>query len=84
MTVYLSLYTHRVAIPNHRLVSADANTVAFKWQDYRTKRGDRMKVMHLPTFEFIRRFLMHVLPYRFHRIRHYGFLAGAGRKEDIA
>ncbi|MEL7048748.1 MAG: IS91 family transposase, partial [Pseudomonadota bacterium] len=66
---YLSRYTHRVAISNHRLVSADADTVAFKWKDYRIKRGDRMKVMHLPTFEFIRRFLMHVLPDRFHRIR---------------
>ena len=81
---YLSRYTHRIAISNHRLISADANTVAFKWKDYRIKRGDRMKVMHLPTFEFIRRFLMHVLPDRFHRIRHYGFLAGAGRKEKVA
>ncbi|MEL7111280.1 MAG: IS91 family transposase, partial [Pseudomonadota bacterium] len=59
---YLSRYTHRVAISNHRLVSTDAGTVSFKWKDYRIKRGDRMKVMHLPTFEFIRRFLMHVLP----------------------
>ncbi len=81
---YLARYTHRVAISNHRLVSADADTVAFRWKDYRIKRGDRMKVMHLPTFEFIRRFLMHVLPDRFHRIRHYGFLAGAGRKENVA
>jgi len=81
---YLSRYTHRVAISNHRLVSADAGTVTFKWKDYRIKRGDRMKVMRLPTFEFIRRFLMHVLPDRFHRIRHYGFLAGAGRKEKVA
>ncbi|MEL6122068.1 MAG: transposase, partial [Pseudomonadota bacterium] len=81
---YLSRYTHRVAISNHRLVSADADTVAFKWKDYRIKRGDRMKVMHLPTFEFIRRFLMHVLPDRFHRIRHYGFLAGSGRKAKVA
>ncbi len=81
---YLSRYTHRVAISNHRLVSADANTVAFKWKDYRIKSGDRMKTMRLSTFEFIRRFLMHVLPDRFHRIRHYGFLAGAGRKEKIA
>ncbi|MEM1363665.1 MAG: IS91 family transposase [Pseudomonadota bacterium] len=81
---YLSRYTHRIAISNHRLVSADAETVAFKWKDYRIKRGDRMKVMRLPTFEFIRRFLMHVLPDRFHRIRHYGFLAGAGRKDKVA
>jgi len=81
---YLSRYTHRVAISNHRLVSADADTVAFRWKDYRIKRGDRMKVMRLPTFEFIRRFLMHVLPDRFHRIRHYGFLAGGGRKKKVA
>lgn len=81
---YLARYTHRVAISNHRLVSAGGDTVAFKWKDYRIKRRDRMKVMHLPTFEFIRRFLMHVLPDRFHRIRHYGFLAGAGRKENVA
>jgi len=81
---YLSRYTHRVAISNHRLVSADANTVAFKWKDYRIKRGDRMKIMRLPTFEFIRRFLMHVLPDRFHRIRHYGFLAGSRRKAKVA
>jgi hypothetical protein len=81
---YLSRYTHRVAISNHRLVSADADTVAFKWKDYRIKRGDRMKIMRLPTFEFIRRFLMHVLPDRFHRIRHYGFLASGGRKKKVA
>lgn len=81
---YLSRYTHRIAISNHRLVSADAGTVAFKWKDYRIKHGDRMKVMRLPTFEFIRRFLMHVLPDRFHRIRHYGFLASSGRKEKVA
>ena len=72
---YLSRYTHRVAISNHRLVSADADTVAFRWKDYRIKRGDRMKVMRLPTDEFIRRFLIHVLPSGFHRIRHAGFLA---------
>lgn len=81
---YLARYTHRVAISNHRLVSADADTVAFRWKDYRIKRGDRMKVMRLPTFEFIRRFLMHVLPDRFHRIRHYGFLAGSRRRAKAA
>lgn len=81
---YLSRYTHRVAISNHRLVNADAGTVAFEWKDYRVKRGDRMRVMRLNTHEFIRRFMMHVLPDRFHRIRHYGFLAGAGRKEKVA
>ncbi len=93
---YLSRYTHRVAISNHRLVSADADTVAFRRKDYRIKRGDRMKVMRLKTGEFIRRFLLHVLhplghagiPCRatdgFHRIRHYGLLAGATRKATIA
>jgi len=81
---YLSRYTHRVAISNHRLVSADARTVTFRWKDYRIKNRDRQKVMALETGEFIRRFLMHVLPDRFHRIRHYGFLAGAGRKQNVA
>ena len=81
---YLSRYTHRVAISNSRLISADADTVAFRWKDYRIKRGDRMKVMRLSTQEFIRRFLMHVLPDGFHRIRHYGLLACAQRKANIA
>ena len=73
-----------MAISNHRLVSADANTVAFRWKDYRIKRGERQKVMRLETSEFIRRFLIHVLPDGFHRIRHYGLLAGATRKPTIA
>jgi len=81
---YLSRYTHRIAISNSRLVGADANTVAFRWKDYRIKRGDRMKVMRLDTHEFIRRFLIHVLPDGFHRIRHYGLLASAARKANIA
>jgi hypothetical protein len=68
---YLSRYTHRVAISNARLVSADAQTVAFRWKDYRIKSGGRQKVMRLATPEFIRRFLIHVLPDGFHRIRHY-------------
>lgn len=76
---YLSRYTHRVAISNSRLVSASADTVSFRWKDYRIKRGDRMKVMRLDTNEFIRRFLMHVLPDGFHRIRHYGLLASPDR-----
>lgn len=80
---YLSRYTHRVAISNARLVSADANTVAFRWKDYRIKRGDRQKVMQLATPEFIRRFLIHVLPDGFHRIRHYGLLASSTRKANI-
>jgi len=81
---YLSRYTHRVAISSHRLVSADADTVAFRWKDYRIKRGDRMKTMRLPTDEFIRRFLIHVLPSGFHRIRHTGFLANGIRRDRIA
>jgi hypothetical protein len=81
---YLSRYTHRVAISNSRLISADANTVAFQWKDYRIKNGDRQNVMRLSTPEFIRRFLIHVLPDRFHRIRHYGLLASSTRKANIA
>jgi predicted Zn-ribbon and HTH transcriptional regulator len=81
---YLSRYTHRVAISNQRLVSADADTVAFRWKDYRIKHGNRQKVMRLGTHEFIRRFLIHVLPDGFHRIRHYGLLASAQRKANIA
>ena len=80
---YLSRYTHRIAISNHRLVSADADTVAFRWKDYRIKQGERMKVMHLSTDEFIRRFLIHVLPSGFHRIRHTGFLANGIRRDRI-
>jgi hypothetical protein len=80
---YLSRYTHRVAISNSRLVSADADTVAFRWKDYRIKNRDRQKVMRLATGEFIRRFLLHVLPDGFHRIRHYGLLAGNGRRRNI-
>lgn len=71
----LSRYTHRVAISNHRLISADAETVAFRWKDCRIRRGDRQKIMRLATFEFIPRFLIHVLPDSFHRIRQYGLLA---------
>lgn len=81
---YLSRYTHRIAISNSRLISAEADTVAFRWKDYRIKRGDRMKVMRLPTPEFMRRFLIHVLPDGFHRIRHYGLLSSANRKNKIA
>lgn len=80
---YLSRYTHRVAISNTRLVSADAETVAFRWKDYRIKSGIRQKVMRLATPEFIRRFLIHVLPDGFHRIRHYGLLANTTGKANI-
>jgi len=81
---YLSRYTHRVAISNSRLISADANTVTLKWKDYRVKSDDRRSVMRLATSEFIRRFLIHVLPDGFHRIRHYGLLASSQRKANIA
>ena len=81
---YLNRYTHRVAISNNRLISADTDTVAFRWKGYRVKSGDRQKTMHIATSEFIRRFLIHVLPDRFHRVRHYGMLASAGRKANIA
>jgi hypothetical protein len=81
---YLSHYTHRVAISNSRLVSAGAEVVAFSWKDYRIKNNDRQRVMRLSTGEFIRRFLTHVLPHGFHRIPHYGLLASATRKANIA
>lgn len=81
---YLSRCTHRVAISNSRLISADAETVAFRWKDYRHKNRDRQKVMRLTKEEFIRRFLIHVLPDGFHRICHYGLLASGARKANIA
>ncbi len=81
---YLSRYTHRVAIANHRLISADATTVSFRYKDYRRDGPDRHKVMTLKTSEFIRRFLMHVLPKGFHRIRHYGLFATPCRADTIA
>ncbi len=80
---YLSRYTHRVAISNRRLVAADANGVAFRWKDYRINGPDRWKTMTLASHEFIRRFLMHVLPKGFHRIRHYGLLANGNRAANI-
>ena len=81
---YLSRYTHRIAISNRRLVSADQNGVAFKYKDYRIEGPARYKTMTLATDEFIRRFLIHVLPKGFHRIRHYGLLASSNRAENIA
>src|SRR5436190_4040090 len=81
---YLSRYTHRVAISNRRLVSADNNGVAFRWKDYRIDGPDRWKTMALHPHEFIRRFLLHVLPKGFHRIRHYGLFANGNRAESIA
>ena len=81
---YLSRYTHRVAIANSRLISCDRGAVTFRWKDYRAEGRDRQKVMTLATAEFIRRFLIHVLPQGFHRIRHYGLLASGTRADNIA
>ena len=81
---YLSRYTHRIAISNRRLVAADAHAVTFKYKDYRVEGEGRFKTMTLATGEFIRRFLSHVLPKGFHRIRHYGLLANGNRAETIA
>jgi hypothetical protein len=81
---YLSRYTHRVAISNRRLISADENGVTFKYKDYRLDGSARYKSMTLAADEFIRRFLTHVLPKGLHRIRHYGLLAKANRIANIA
>jgi ssDNA-binding Zn-finger/Zn-ribbon topoisomerase 1 len=81
---YLARYTHRVAISNRRLIACDDNGVTFKWKDYRLEGPDRYKVMTLATHEFIRRFLIHVLPAGFHRIRHYGLFASRKRADNIA
>lgn len=79
---YLARYTHRVAIANSRLVSLADGIVRFTWKDYR--HGGSTKVMTLAADEFIRRFLLHVLPNGFHHIRHYGLLANAGRADNLA
>ena len=81
---YLARYTHRVAISNRRLIAANASGVTFKYKDYRIKGPGRYKTMTLATHEFIRRFLLHVLPKGFHRIRHYGLFASTCRAENIA
>lgn len=81
---YLSRYTHRVAISNGRLVSFDEHGVTFRWKDYRAKGRTRYKTMTLSADEFMRRFLLHVLPSGFHRIRHYGLIANGERKENLA
>jgi hypothetical protein len=81
---YLSRYTHRVAISNRRLLAFDETGVTFRYKDYRRDGADRQRVMTLSTDEFIRRFLLHVLPRGFHRIRHYGLLAGSSRKDSLA
>ena len=81
---YLARYTHRVAISNRRLVALDADGVTFRYKDYRRNGQERYRTMTLVPGEFIRRFLLHVLPKGFHRIRHYGLLASAARKANIA
>jgi hypothetical protein len=81
---YLARYTHRVAISNRRLVACDDKSVTFKWKDYRINGRQRYRLMTLATNEFIRRFLIHVLPGGFHRIRHYGLFANSSRADNIA
>ena len=78
---YLARYTHRVAIANSRITAADADSVSFRYQDY--AGGNRNRVLTLDAVEFLRRFLQHVLPDRFVRIRHYGFLANRARKQKL-
>src|SRR6266849_8366456 len=78
---YVGRYTHRVAISNNRLLSMDNGKVRFRWKDYRD--GNRQKTMTLDGAEFIRRFLLHVLPDGFHRIRYYGFLGNRYRQEKL-
>ena len=81
---YLARYTHRVAISNRRLIACDEKGVTFKWKDYRIEGPERYKIMTLATNEFIRRFLMHVLPAGLHRIRYYGVLASGKRAKNVA
>ena len=81
MLRYLSRYTHRVAISNHRLVGINDGRVAFRWKDY--TKGNRHRILSLKAVEFLRRFLMHVLPKGYVRIRHFGFMANAFRKEKL-
>jgi hypothetical protein len=80
---YLSRYTHRVAISNSRLIAFDGERVTFKWKDYRAKGAVRYKLMTLDADEFIQRFLIHVLPDGFHRIRHYGLFANGNKADNI-
>jgi hypothetical protein len=80
---YLSRYTHRVAISNRRLLALDETGVTFRYKDYRRDGAERQRVMTLGSFEFIRRFLLHLLPHGFHRIRHYGLLAGSARRTAL-
>ena len=82
MLAYLARYTHRVAISNKRLIKADAGGVTFTFKDYRLTGADRYKAMTLAPAEFMRRFLLHILPKGFHRIRHYGLLASGRTKVE--
>jgi len=81
---YLARYTHRVAISGSRLVSLDERGVTFRWKDYRADGEARQKLMTLTPGEFMRRFLIHVLPTGFHRIRHYGLFANTARAANLA
>src|SRR4029077_17206993 len=78
---YVGRHTHRVAISNHRIVDIEDGQVRFKWRDYRDK--NKQKTMPLTEDKLLRRFLLHVLPSRFHRIRYYGFLGNRHRKEKL-
>ena len=81
---YLSRYTHRVAISNSRLIACDERGVTFRWKDYRLKSRTRYKTLTLSYLEFMRGFLLHVLPSGFHRIRYYGLFANAARRPNLA
>ena len=81
---YLLRYTHRVAISNSRLVALDERGVTFRWKDYRAKGHTQHKTMTLSADEFMRRFLLHVLPSGFHRVRHYGLISNGERKTNLA
>jgi hypothetical protein len=78
---YVARYTHRIAVSNDRLITVDNDTVRFRWRDYR--HGNRHRTMAVAADEFIRRFLLHVLPSGFQRIRYYGFLANRCRHEKL-
>ena len=84
MLAYISRYTHRVAISNRRLVSANETGVTFRFKDCRIEGLERYKIMTLAMGEFIRRILIHVLPEGFHRIRHYGLFANGNRADNLA
>ena len=81
MLAYLANYTHSIAISNHRILAFDGENVTFPWRDYAD--GNAQKTMKLPAAEFLRRFLLHVVPPRFTRVRYYGFLANRDRAANI-